>query len=493
MRHKGKSLAVGFILFLGALLMTVGNGVIAGMDKGIECNIVNGFLGDIVIISDKQKTDNILFDFTGASIETITNYKHIKEILNNQHYIEKHLPAGKNFAVALSEYGNSPGVAYLLGVDFEEYRKMFPDNFLPIEGRLLNRGERGILIPVSAREEYYSYTNIWVIPEGGRLVPDTLSEDAKKDMYSLIVDSNIVLMGMNEANSSNDVRFSIKGIIKYRSLNTIFGHFALTDIESYRDCLGYLSAADRAGDISPEEKELLESGNTDIDDMFSGEGIAEQRRGPSPQNRAVAAVPKKPLEMDIESGAYNMVFVKLKPGIAQSKALKVLNSALKESGTRAVSWQRASGVIGNMAMIIKGALFLFVMLLFIVAIIIIINTLTMTALERMPEIGMMRAIGAGKGFIGAMFFGETGILSAIFGGAGIAAGVIIVNIIPLMHIKTDNDMLQLLYGGDIFHPVLSVPDIFVTVAQLTLVTLIASAYPVRVAKRITPLDAVSRD
>jgi ABC-type lipoprotein release transport system permease subunit len=50
-RHRGKSIVIGVILFLGALLMTVGNGLISGMEKGLAENIVNSFTGDIVVIS----------------------------------------------------------------------------------------------------------------------------------------------------------------------------------------------------------------------------------------------------------------------------------------------------------------------------------------------------------------------------------------------------------------------------------------------------------
>ena len=79
-RHKGKSLVIGFILFLGALLMTLGNGVISGMENGIRQNIINGFMGDFVIISEKQKSDNILLDMMGTPIEPITNYSRIKQV-----------------------------------------------------------------------------------------------------------------------------------------------------------------------------------------------------------------------------------------------------------------------------------------------------------------------------------------------------------------------------------------------------------------------------
>ena len=35
-RHKGKSLVIGVILFIGAMLMSIGNGMISGMEKGMS-------------------------------------------------------------------------------------------------------------------------------------------------------------------------------------------------------------------------------------------------------------------------------------------------------------------------------------------------------------------------------------------------------------------------------------------------------------------------
>jgi ABC-type antimicrobial peptide transport system permease subunit len=54
-------------------------------------------------------------------------------------------------------------------------------------------------------------------------------------------------------------------------------------------------------------------------------------------------------------------------------------------------------------------------------------------------------------------------------------------------------MVQLLYGGDTFRPLLSIIDVALAVIQLVVVTLLAVIYPVRVASNITPLDAISRE
>jgi ABC-type antimicrobial peptide transport system permease subunit len=158
-----------------------------------------------------------------------------------------------------------------------------------------------------------------------------------------------------------------------------------------------------------------------------------------------------------------------------------------------VTWKKGSGVIGSLAVIIKGILFGFVIFLFVVAVIIIVNTLSMAALERVPEIGMMRAVGAQKSFIRNMFVAETAVLAGIFGGLGIILGAATVFVLPSFHITTQNDMLQLLYGGDVLSPILNGGDILLAIGQLVLVTAASVVYPVHIAKNITPLDAVVRD
>jgi ABC-type antimicrobial peptide transport system permease subunit len=81
----------------------------------------------------------------------------------------------------------------------------------------------------------------------------------------------------------------------------------------------------------------------------------------------------------------------------------------------------------------------------------------------------------------------------VFGGAGIMAGGICIFILNLLHITTENNILELLFGGNVLRPTLGFLDIMIGIIELALVTIIAAAYPLRVARRITPLDAVTRD
>jgi len=497
LRHKGKSLIIGAILFLSAFLMTLGNGVISGLDRGLERNIINGFLGDIVIVSDKEKSDSVLIKMMGESVEVVANYKQIKEFLGKNEVVKDVMPIGKNVVMVLNDEEGDPTYAYVIGVDLDEYRRFFPDTIIKLEGDYFSSSQSGILFPTRQRDDCYNSMNFWYVSPQG-LVEENLSKEAKENRADLVLKDNVVFMGMSAGDTTTDVRVPVRGVFKYKALNTMWGNFILMDIESYRQCLGYFSAEDISSSLSDETKSLLSMDDSNLDSMFSGEEFVVTDTGKADLDEVDFSRKDDAgvrTDVDHELGSYNLILVKLKDSRTLDKSIASLNKGLKEAGlgVHAVSWKKASGFIGSMAMLIKGALFLFVSFLFFVAVIIIVNTLSMAAIERTTEIGMMRAVGAHKGFISYMFIGETAVLSGFFGGLGITAGIIGVYILASLKITTDNDMLQLLFGGDSFMPVLRAGDIIFGIGQLALVTLITVIYPVRVARGITPLEAIARD
>jgi ABC-type lipoprotein release transport system permease subunit len=503
-RHRGHSLVIGAILFLGALLMTVGNGVVSGMDRGLEETVVHGFTGDLVLVPDAQESDNVFLEMMGRAVEPLHDFTAVEKVLANHPRVERFLPVGKNMAMVINEDGGMSTYHYLMGVDFARYRDMFPGTLDLKEGRLPDPGARGLLLPTGARKEIFDQTNIWFIPKGAALDTSNLEGDAREHPGEIRVKSSMVMLGFNEDNSTTDIRLDVDGVFRFRSLNTIFGSFILVDIESYRQCLGYFLASERTqGRVSAEDSALFALGEGGLDDLFSEETMVVEDRtlpgtpelpGPMPDT-AGSQGPGRGETADLDQGAYNLVMVLLKEGMDPQAALEDLNATFKREGlgVRAVTWKQSLGPIGSMATLIKGALFVFVSFLFVVAVIIIINTLSMAALERTPEIGMMRAIGARKGMISLMFLAETAALALSFGGLGILAGAATVEIVSLFRITSENDMLQLFYGGDTFRPVLAAPDFALALLQLALVAVAAVIYPVLLARRVTPLDAVYKE
>lgn len=412
-RHMSKSLIVGTILFVGALLMTVGAGVITGMKEGLQESIVESFSGDLVLVPKEQQGDNVFLNMMGASLEPLPDYPKVKALLAESDIISSWLPIGKNMAMVLNNAGGAMDGLFVIGMDMKQYSRFFPDNLELIQGAFLKPGERGVMIGTGAQRLLTTSMGIFFMPESSA-VDTSIMPDAARDMgEDLVIRRNMIFMGLSDDNTSTDIRLPIRGLVKYKSLNTILGSFALMDIESYRHCMGYVSAAHQRVQIPQKSKELLALDETNLDALFSDSELLVERDR-QVDEAVFASAPDPEGGVDLDAGTHNLVLVRLREGVDQEEGVEMLAAELDKAGlgVRPVVWHKSIGAIGSLAVLIKTSLFVFVMLLFVVAIVIIINTLSMAALERTPEIGMMRAIGARKGFIGKMFLAETAVLAA---------------------------------------------------------------------------------
>jgi len=227
-------------------------------------------------------------------------------------------------------------------------------------------------------------------------------------------------------------------------------------------------------------------------DIFSagtgGTSVAEL------ENR-IKTAPKATRVIDFDTAAYNYVSILLKPGQDLNASVEKMKRVAKDNNlpVKVLSWKKASGQVAQISDILQMIITVFVILLFFVAIIIIMNTLSMNALERTEEFGMMRAVGARKSFITKMFLAETFSLSFIFGGIGILIGIIVTWIIRPIRISAGgNEIFELLFGGEVFQPTLGFAGLVTGIIGLAIVTILAVVYPVIVARKITPLDAINR-
>jgi ABC-type lipoprotein release transport system permease subunit len=494
-RHRGKSIVIGVILFLGALLMTVGNGLISGMEKGLAENIVNSFTGDIVVISNEQENDNVLFDVMGGKpLKVIKNFDAAQKILAKETGIQRFLPAAAGPVFVLNP-GSDMSNVMLLGVDIAKYRQMFPHSIRITEGGMLQPGERGVLISEEARKQIYDFMNFWATPAGTAVNRKKMPADIRA-VKDLDIHSDMVFMGTSTSNSTMDVRVPIKGIIRFKALNKIWGDYCIVDIESFREAHNYVTGAESKVKIPQAEQKLLADDN--LDQIFASGNILAPNEVTAEDlslKEVQSQTRRQAARYNPDAGSFNLAFVKLKPGISQTAALNKLNLEFRREhvNVRAVSWKNAVGVIGSMAVMVKTALNTFIMFIFFVAMIVIMNTLSMAAIERVSEIGMMRAIGARKGFLGKMFINETGILSFCFGGLGMITGIVVIYLLKAVGISTTNEILQLVYGGEQLSPIFTLADGFIGVVELGIVTFLSVLYPLRVVGKITPLDAIARD
>ncbi len=498
LRHKGKTIVVGIILAFGMLIMTIGNAVMEGAKDGLNENVIQRFSGEAVAVSDIYKGRDVFM--APHSVKLIRNYIEVKGVLKNLNIVEQFFPMARGQVTILNDAGIT-GHAYFLGVQFEEYQKFSNNNVVALEGELLTNRARGVLISDETRKKIFDRQKFWLVPEGTALNVEHLTPEAKKmhDAGRLIVKHELVIVGQSDDSLETDICAPVRGIFQFQQLNKFWASYInFMDLESYRQTFGHLTAGDRSAELSEEQKATLAIDDADAifadSDMTTvvpthAETITPDVKRQEEQ-KTIAA------EIDLEDGIFSMVMMKFKPGITPEQGLTQVREAMNAAnlGIRVMSWQEALGELADIATIMQGLLFLFVMFIFFVAIVIIMNTLSMAALERTSEIGMMRAIGAQKGFISRMFLMETAQIALVFGLAGIVVGLVCVGALAVFDISVANSAyISVMAGGNTLHASVSAVGIILGVAQLIIVTLLASLYPMRVATKITPLEAISRD
>jgi ABC-type lipoprotein release transport system permease subunit len=126
----------------------------------------------------------------------------------------------------------------------------------------------------------------------------------------------------------------------------------------------------------------------------------------------------------------------------------------------------------------------------LVTLVIINNSIIVGTLNRIREIGTMRAIGAQKSFVVGLFLGETcvtgligSILGAIFGG-------LVLVILSKVGIPAVNDIVSFLFSGPRLYPNIRWNIIIGTPFVITLVATLSSIYAARLAARVQPAEAM---
>jgi ABC-type lipoprotein release transport system permease subunit len=193
-----------------------------------------------------------------------------------------------------------------------------------------------------------------------------------------------------------------------------------------------------------------------------------------------------------EAPAWHFLIVSLKDPAAAAHFIADTNAWLKDNGIEAVAsgWQRAAGPFATIPSLIRILLLAAILIVSVVAIIIIMNTLVASVIERTAEIGTMRALGARRGFIRRMFFIETLAIAVVAGFVGMGIGAGLVAVLHAIGVPASNMVVQLLAGGAVLRPLVSGSALAAALIVILTIGFIANLYPVSVALRISPMQAI---
>ena len=477
LEHKSKSFIIGGLLALGVVILIVGNAFMDTAAQGVKDTFIANYTGDI-FISAKAKTPVSLFGAQSMgdreTTESIPNYDEIAEHLKSTPGVLGVTSQVTGFGLAAlkdapekSGDDDTPGFALLFGIDASTYYKLFT-TAKAVQGHLLAPGEEGLVVSKATLERFKK--SFGVEPKIG---------------------DQILLTGMGKAGFK--IRsVPLTGIIAYKSESEATDFISYADVNTVRILSGLTLGNDEGTPVTEEQKDLLASSG---DDLFGGETVVSEAAAAPKALPQKAATLEKKAAPQVDAGAWHFMMARLDDPAKADAVVVSLNLWFAQEGieAQASGWKVAAGPFAQSIDVVRIVFNIAIIIVAIVAIIIMMNTLVISVIERTGEIGTMRALGAQKGFVRRMFLIEALTIAVVFGFAGTILAFGTVGILNVAHITATNPFLKILFAGDVLHPSVKATSVIWSLVLVSLVAVIAHLYPVSLALKVQPVRAMQTE
>lgn len=500
LQHRSKSIIVGALMAFGVMLLVAGNSVMDSLSEKMRTSFTNQYSGDLFIYTDpiakaqlefeqrlasmperareraqppQVEDDADLFEMYGGGVEnTIPNMAENWQALADLDYIQALSPQS-NGRANLTNGEGAESMTMFWGVDVAAWQNMgFAQHLQWQKGGLWSADDSGIAISVDVAERY----------------ADSLGRAVE-------VGDEILLTANSDV--GNVIRpVKVSGVFAFKTKSAPqLGFVSLVDLRTSQSLLGLHIDTSEAGQLSADEQALI--ADSSEDSLFGGGGLfgdtsAAEVSGDALEADLMASLSANKKQQADIAQQYHMVLVKLKPGVDPVKAQQQLNQWFKDNNLiwAVGDWEKAAGMIANMANNVSLVLHGFMILIAVVAIIIIMNTLVISVTERMVEIGTMRALGGQRGFIRRLVLLETFVLALAAGIVGVLGGALVVGLLNVIGLEPTNAFFSRIFGGEALYPSLSMVAIGNALIMMVVAALLASLYPLAIALKVSPVKAM---
>ncbi|MBP7495822.1 MAG: ABC transporter permease [Spirochaetales bacterium] len=477
-RHPRQTFTVGAVVAVGIALLFIGNSLLDGTEAGVQESFINSFTGHLSLRVRSDLEFSIFGDQTPVigelfKMPTLAPYLELRKEVEAMPGVAS--VSSIVSGLALLEMKNYRMPAPLFGVEPDTYLSTFPGIQI-VQGRFLQNGERGVLLTEARVRNIEHAMN-------GKLSLGTPVQFSVTDGITFRIRSAPLV-----------------GIIRYPLRNETLDSLVLVDPTTVRELYSYMiqDAEDTLPSAAGTEASLPQDITQDsIDSLFaapapdttaSGEGID---RKAVEEDLAVALHAPRPAT---DEGAWNFILLRLENPREARRVQAELQRKVEDRGweVEVLDWRRTAGssalylywmrVIFNIGFLVVAA----------ASLIVLIDTLIMAVLERTPEIGTLRALGATGGLIRKMFLAETTLLTATAGLLGIGIGAAVSYYLRMFPFQLTNPFLIQLFGGTDLLPKISMERLIFSWVLAICMGLIGWMYPVRIALRIQPRQAMER-
>jgi ABC-type lipoprotein release transport system permease subunit len=322
----------------------------------------------------------------------------------------------------------------------------------------------------------------------------------------------ITLRSFTKGGYLKSLNVRVFGVFRFTGLETsdMAGAQNLVDMMTFRELYGQMTADKRAELAGIKEQVGIEDiDRASAEDALFGEAAVVEEHDTSADGfdefhgldlagqvdrlREEASAPFE--QRQIDNGLALNAAVLLKDPEQLEASMTAIREAVDAAKLRvqATDWQSASGMVGQFITVVRVVLYIAIFIIFLVALVIINNSMIIATMERVAEIGTMRAIGARRRFVLAMFLLETGVLALLSGGLGGAAGVALISSLGSTGISASGvDIMVFLFSGPRLYPTVGVDQLLLGVAAIIVASLASTLYPALIATRIQPVVAMQQ-
>lgn len=289
------------------------------------------------------------------------------------------------------------------------------------------------------------------------------------------------------------------GAISMLDLVTFRELYGFATAEQEREVLAMRSAAGaRDVDRSTAEAELFGS-KAEVDAARTEPSPAPERdplealRGTRAGQRAWEQASYDPAQLE-QGSVLNAAVIVAEPGKV-ADTIEAIERMGAERGLplKAISWQQASGLLGQFVTLMRGILLAAVVIIFVVTLVVINNALVMASLDRVPEIGALRAIGAQRSFIFCLLLAESVVIGVLSGGFGAGLGALLALLAGKIGVPADGEFAALLFSGQRLFPTVAWQQLWVSLSAVVAVSAFSGIYPARLALQVSPRQAMSAE
>jgi len=331
------------------------------------------------------------------------------------------------------------------------------------------------------------------------------------ELYRIRVGDVLTIKAFTRSGYVQSVNVPVYGTFQFKGMEdaALAGSLNLMDLVSFRDLFGYLSA-DKIEEVNNLKKlagaEAIDRSRAE-EELFgtARKVVAEATPGlideGKESNASLRALRREELlrrvysKDEMDNGVMLNAAVILKDPAKIKQTMKEIESLSEREklNLKVVSWQTAAGLIGQFVSLAKLALYIAVFIIFIVALVIINNAMMMATMQRVHEIGTMRAIGAQRSFVLGLVLTEIIVLGLVFGATGAAIGTGVVKWLGRVGIAAPNDWFYFFFSGPRLHPWLTAANLIAAFVIVLLVSAISTLYPAFLATRVAPVRAMQAE